>query len=361
MSPAEEMREAAAMLAESLWAKGGNQAQAIAGAIRSLPAPAPASPPGVLGEEEIAAIARREAGATDGPWEAKPFDMDREHVVVFHGHGGGDSQWLHAGNATFIAAARSDIPALLRSHAALSQRVADLEKPRRCDDAAQAWLEVKEGLAREDVLRAKLQVAWSGVDDVWRWIGDGLDHPESLSCPVVMSAERLREFVAARAQVATLRDSLNAAISDVLKVGAERDGLRADLAAVTREADRLRHGQGVEGDHVCPADLRADRAEKEVERLREQAAEAWAALTSTPIATLDIGRDSTPDERIAAALAALTREPAAESPEPTPEEDDAPSSQDMARDLYPSEGADPHRVRYCAALAGIRAERARRT
>lgn len=37
--------------------------------------------------------------------------------------------------------------------------------------------------------------------------------------------------------------------------------LRANLAASERSADRLRHGQGIEGDHVCPADLRADDAE----------------------------------------------------------------------------------------------------
>lgn len=37
--------------------------------------------------------------------------------------------------------------------------------------------------------------------------------------------------------------------------------LRANLAASERSADRLRHGQDIEGDHVCPADLRADDAE----------------------------------------------------------------------------------------------------
>jgi hypothetical protein len=31
---------------------------------------------------------------------------------------------------------------------------------------------------------------------VWVWGGDGQDHPESLTCPVLMSAEQLRELLA---------------------------------------------------------------------------------------------------------------------------------------------------------------------
>lgn len=37
--------------------------------------------------------------------------------------------------------------------------------------------------------------------DVWHWQGDGYDFPDSLVCPVVMSAETLRELIAARQPV----------------------------------------------------------------------------------------------------------------------------------------------------------------
>lgn len=62
--------------------------------------------------------------------------------------------------------------------------------------AAEAFREVAEGLERERVQRAELAVVATDVEGVWRWQGDGGDFPGSLSCPVVMSADRLRELVA---------------------------------------------------------------------------------------------------------------------------------------------------------------------
>lgn len=56
-----------------------------------------------------------------------------------------------------------------------------------------------------------------------------------------------------------------------VKLEAERDEARRDLAATQREADRLRHGLAIEGDYVCPNALRAD-------GLREQVAQALALL-----------------------------------------------------------------------------------
>lgn len=50
--------------------------------------------------------------------------------------------------------------------------------------------------ARADRAEASLQVVRAGASDVWFWQGAG-DTPESLSCPVVMSADTLRDFVAA--------------------------------------------------------------------------------------------------------------------------------------------------------------------
>ncbi len=75
------------------------------------------------------------------------------------------------------------------------------EAKRKLDDAVEQALE---SIERERVTRAQLRVASAGVEDVWKWAGDGEDHPESLSCPVVMSAERLRDFVAAESALAAL-------------------------------------------------------------------------------------------------------------------------------------------------------------
>ena len=57
---------------------------------------------------------------------------------------------------------------------------------------------------RADRAEANLKMVSAGVDDVWRWQGDGQDHPESLAseCPVVMSGETLRKLVASAETVA---------------------------------------------------------------------------------------------------------------------------------------------------------------
>lgn len=59
-----------------------------------------------------------------------------------------------------------------------------------------------------------------------------------------------------RADIAELRLALETATR-------ERDEARRDLAASHREADRLRHGEAIESDYVCPESLRADKAEAE--------------------------------------------------------------------------------------------------
>jgi hypothetical protein len=69
------------------------------------------------------------------------------------------------------------------------------------------------------------------IHGVWFWQGDGDDHPEALSCPVVMSAETLRKFVAdleaarqANAVAEGRRETL-----DVLEYVAEKDKRIAEL------------------------------------------------------------------------------------------------------------------------------------
>lgn len=41
----------------------------------------------------------------------------------------------------------------------------------------------------------RLRIVHTSAEGVWRWMGDGSDQPESLTCPVVMSCETLREMV----------------------------------------------------------------------------------------------------------------------------------------------------------------------
>lgn len=58
--------------------------------------------------------------------------------------------------------------------------------------------ELKDAQYECDDLRDKLGLIYSPADAVWRWVGDGQDHPESMlsDLPVVMSAETLREMLA---------------------------------------------------------------------------------------------------------------------------------------------------------------------
>jgi hypothetical protein len=56
------------------------------------------------------------------------------------------------------------------------------------------------------------------------------------------------------------------ASQDVAMVAFTLHRTQEALTAALREADRLRHGAPIEGDHVCPDALRADEAERERER-----------------------------------------------------------------------------------------------
>lgn len=44
--------------------------------------------------------------------------------------------------------------------------------------------------------RRQLAAVHAGVEKVWRWQGDGSDYLESLACPVVMTADTLRDLMA---------------------------------------------------------------------------------------------------------------------------------------------------------------------
>jgi hypothetical protein len=84
---------------------------------------------------------------------------------------------------------------------ARNQRDRADEAERKLSAVAAEWKEMDASLSEA---KEQLRIVSAGPDDVWRWAGDGGDDPASLACPVVMSAETLREFVAARERVAAL-------------------------------------------------------------------------------------------------------------------------------------------------------------
>jgi hypothetical protein len=71
--------------------------------------------------------------------------------------------------------------------------VAHYAVPRHKVDAIVADLK-RETDGRQEAERA-LSMVRQPAADVWFWEGGGADHPESLSCPVVMSADKLRELL----------------------------------------------------------------------------------------------------------------------------------------------------------------------
>lgn len=57
--------------------------------------------------------------------------------------------------------------------------------------------ETKQALAERDAVKRQLRIATADRDDVWFWENSGESHHESILCPVVMSAETLRDLLRA--------------------------------------------------------------------------------------------------------------------------------------------------------------------
>ncbi len=137
-----------------------------------------------------------------------------------------------------LAEARSSLASAERLYQSQSGEVTRLGAGK----LAQAYREVQAGLDRELDLRAQLRVVETGTEGVWRWQGDGEDHPESLSCPVVMSAETLRALLAridARAG-ADRGTAINRSISASAHVVEARGALAATPAHHVADVERAR-------------------------------------------------------------------------------------------------------------------------
>lgn len=95
--------------------------------------------------------------------------------------------------------------------------------------------------------RQTMRMLSTSTEGVWRWQGDG-DHPESLTCPVVMSPEKLRELLEARdtakASEQQLADDVGELVEAnktmcqrVMKVEAERDEALKEAEQMKKERD----------------------------------------------------------------------------------------------------------------------------
>ena len=138
-----------------------------------------------------------------------------------------------------------------------------------------------------DTARAKLRVASAGVEDVWKWAGDGEDHPESMGCPVVMSAETLREFVAATERA----EALESRVEDLEK---ECHLRCAKCGAVAIGSDLVACRVCGNGDATAEetivtlrASLAAMRGERDAEREISREQETRADAAEARVAELD--------------------------------------------------------------------------
>ena len=105
-------------------------------------------------------------------------------------------------------------------------------------------------------LRHQLAMVETSADRVWRWQGDGHDDPGTLVCPVVMSADRLRVFVAAERKATVLRAAVAAVVAEAERRRRDGSGLYIDWAHVEQLRNAL--GQPTTADAAGHCDVCGD-------------------------------------------------------------------------------------------------------
>ncbi len=105
---------------------------------------------------------------------------------------------------------------------------------------------------RKDAVAA-VTMAHASLDAVWLWQGDDTDKPESLVCPVVMSAETLRGMVAKMESAKGLEETrddalgrLKARNEEVDRLKADREELRASVGNLEYQVKNLRASRNEE-------------------------------------------------------------------------------------------------------------------
>lgn len=209
----------------------------------------------VLTQEAVARELRAAATAARTPLEAE-LAAERERAAEYAaiigelkdavGQADAENQRLEAELAEWkrtwaeaSAASTMEVAQAKAGRGAAEAELADVLRKR--DLVSAEWRETRAAL---DVANARLRVVSAGVEDVWMWTGDGQDHPESLSCPVVMSAVTLRAFVAAREECADLKITVSSLRFDVamveVRIMAVKEPLEAELARVRADRNEAR-------------------------------------------------------------------------------------------------------------------------
>lgn len=101
------------------------------------------------------------------------------------------------------------------------------EQRRRYKEDHEAWQAEKKKL--QDFGPAILD-----GENIWRWMGDGTDKPDSLCCPVLLTSNQLREFVARGAELDEARAELAEYSINIINVPLAR-GIRT----LAKRADRF--------------------------------------------------------------------------------------------------------------------------
>lgn len=101
-----------------------------------------------------------------------------------------------------------DWPAVrVRDVKALCDEVERLNKDLRKEAVRKEAAYRREEILEQDMREMKRDIFRSFADEeCWIFADDGEDYPDSLVCPVVMSADKLRELLQSRAEVERLRD-----------------------------------------------------------------------------------------------------------------------------------------------------------
>lgn len=99
---------------------------------------------------------------------------------------------------------------------------------------------LEKALSERDRTIAELKSIRRDVErgDWWCWQGDEEDHPESLTCPVVMSADILREHLKEMAELRSQNDRLRQDRYDALSVTSKDGLLASEWVARAGKAER---------------------------------------------------------------------------------------------------------------------------
>lgn len=150
-------------------------------------------------------------------------------------------------------------------------KVAEVE--RKLGQVSEGWKQKDAALYEAN---ARLRLVEVEPDLAWRWQGDGHDDPASLTCPVIMTADTLRGFVADRARVAGLEAQLAAAPSG-LRVAALLEALKDAADAEHRLGELYLSGDPIGDAHDAARDAYRESARLIRQHLGDPTAEERAA------------------------------------------------------------------------------------